>query len=301
MTLILGPLEDLVKSNTLSNKDHHRISVIHQSAVRLLNLINQILDFRKTETQNKKLCVTKGNLTSTVYEVGLKYKELNSKPGVQVLIEAEEENMFLFFDKEIITIILDNLISNSLKYTDKGYIRIRAEWVTENGIRYAQLSVEDTGYGIGQEALAHIFERYYQGKRRTPGFWNRHRSGPGKKPDKLHEGDIQVKSLPDIGTTFYLRLLAENTYPQALHGEDIHTEKQDAKAEDSTMKLEAIEPDKNARPIILVVEDNADIRDYIADSFTDLYEVKTAANGKERITNSHRLYSGYIASDIMMR
>lgn len=70
--------------------------------------------------------------------------------------------MFLFFDKEIITMILDNLISNALKYTDKGYIRIRAEWVTENGIRYAQLSVEDTGYGIGKEALAHIFERYYQ-------------------------------------------------------------------------------------------------------------------------------------------
>ena len=59
LTLILGPLEDLVKSNTLSSKDHHRISVIHQSAVRLLNLINQILDFRKTETQNKRLCVTK--------------------------------------------------------------------------------------------------------------------------------------------------------------------------------------------------------------------------------------------------
>ena len=126
LTLILGPLEDLVKSNTLSSKDHHRISVIHQSAVRLLNLINQILDFRKTETQNKRLCVTKGNLTNTVYEVGLKYKELNSKPDIQILIEAEEENMFLFFDKEIITMILDNLISNALKYTDKGYIRIRA-------------------------------------------------------------------------------------------------------------------------------------------------------------------------------
>lgn len=300
LTLILGPLEDLVKSNTLSSKDHHRISVIHQSAVQLLNLINQILDFRKTETQNKRLCVTKGNLTNTVYEVGLKYKELNSKPDIQILIEAEEENMFLFFDKEIITMILDNLISNALKYTDKGYIRIRTEWVTENGIRYAQLSVEDTGYGIGKEALAHIFERYYQesGEHQASG------TGIGlalvKNLVKLHEGEIQVKSLPDVGTTFYLRLLAENTYPQALHGEDIHTEKQDAKAEDSTMKLEAIEPDKNARPIILVVEDNADIRDYIADSFTDLYEIKTAANGKEGLQIATDCIPDIIVSDIMM-
>lgn len=300
LTLILGPLEDLVKSNTLSSKDHHRISVIHQSAVRLLNLINQILDFRKTETQNKRLCVTKGNLTNVVYEVGLKYKELNSKPDIQILIEIEEENMFLFFDKEIITMILDNLISNALKYTDKGYIRIRTEWVTENGIRYAQLSVEDTGYGIGKEALAHIFERYYQesGEHQASG------TGIGlalvKNLVKLHEGDIQVKSLPDVGTTFYLRLLADNTYPQALHGEDMHTEKQDAKAEDSTMKLEAIEPDKNARPIIWVVEDNADIRDYIADSFTDLYEIKTAANGKEGLQIATDCIPDIIVSDIMM-
>ena len=300
LTLILGPLEDLVKSNTLSSKDHHRISVIHQSAVRLLNLINQILDFRKTETQNKRLCVTKGNLTNVVYEVGLKYKELNSKPDIQILIEAEEENMFLFFDKEIITMILDNLISNALKYTDKGYIRIRTEWVTENGIRYAQLSVEDTGYGIGKEALAHIFERYYQesGEHQASG------TGIGlalvKNLVKLHEGDIQVKSLPDVGTTFYLRLLADNTYPQALHGEDMHTEKQDIKEEESTIKPEVIEPDKNARPIILVVEDNADIRDYIADSFTDLYEIKTAANGKEGLQIATDCIPDIIVSDIMM-
>lgn len=300
LTLILGPLEDLVKSNTLSSKDHHRISVIHQSAVRLLNLINQILDFRKTETQNKRLCVTKGNLTSAVYETGLKYKELNNKPEIQILIEVEEENMVLFFDKEVITMILDNLISNALKYTEKGYIRIRAEWVTENGIRYAQLSVEDTGYGIGQDALAHIFERYYQesGEHQASG------TGIGlalvKNLVKLHEGDIQVKSLPEIGTTFYLRLPAGNTYPQALHGEDIHTDKQDGKEEEPIEKQEVADKDKNARPIILVVEDNADIRDYIADAFTDLYEVKTASNGKEGLHIATETIPDIVVSDIMM-
>ena len=80
----------------------------------------------------------------------------------------------------------------------------------------------------------------------------------------------------------------------------MHTEKQDAKEEDSTLKLEAIEPDKNARPIILVVEDNADIRDYIADSFTDLYEIKTAANGKEGLQIATDCIPDIIVSDIMM-
>lgn len=208
--------------------------------------------------------------------------------------------MTLFFDKEVITVVLDNLISNALKYTEKGYIRIRAEWVTENGIRYAQLSVEDTGYGIGQEALTHIFERYYQESEAHQA------SGTGiglalvKNLVKLHEGDIQVKSLPDVGTTFYLRLLAENIYPHALHGEDIQTDKQDTKEENSFEKLEATEPNKNARPIILVVEDNADIRDYIADAFTDLYEVKTAANGKEGLQIATECIPDIVVSDIMM-
>lgn len=79
LTLILGPLEDLQKSNSLSSKDAQKISVIHQSAIRLLNLINQILEFRKTETQNRKLCVSRGNIVVLLQEIVLKYKELNQK------------------------------------------------------------------------------------------------------------------------------------------------------------------------------------------------------------------------------
>lgn len=299
LTLILGPLEDMVKSDSLSAKDHHRISVIHQSAVRLLNLINQILDFRKTETQNKRLCVTKGNLASVVYETGLKYKELNNNSNLQILIEVEEENMILFFDKEVIMMILDNLISNALKYTEKGYIRIRAQWVTENEKRYAQLSVEDTGYGIGKKALTHIFERYYQesGEHQASG------TGIGlalvKNLVKLHEGDIQVKSTPDIGTTFYLRLWADNTYPQALHGEEMSKESPEM-ADATPQENLTVETDNESRPIILIVEDNADIRDYIADSFTDLYDVKTASNGQEGLKIATECVPDIVISDIMM-
>lgn len=90
LTLILGPLEDMQKSNSLSNKDAQKISVIHQSAIRLLNLINQILEFRKTETQNKKLCVAHDNIANLVYEIGLKYKELNRKPNIEFHIELEK-------------------------------------------------------------------------------------------------------------------------------------------------------------------------------------------------------------------
>ena len=84
LTLILGPLEDMQKDTSLPVKQAQKLSVIHQSALRLLNLINQILEFRKTETQNKKLCVSRDNLVPLIREIGLKYKELNRKPAVDI-------------------------------------------------------------------------------------------------------------------------------------------------------------------------------------------------------------------------
>lgn len=162
LTLILGPLEDMQKSNSLSGKDSQKISVIHQSAIRLLNLINQILEFRKTETQNKKLCVSRDNLAALVHEIGLKYKELNRKPEIDFCLEIEQEDMSLFFDKEVVTIILDNLISNAIKYTEKGTITLGLHQVVRNNIHHTEISVSDTGFGIAPDALPHIFDRYYQ-------------------------------------------------------------------------------------------------------------------------------------------
>lgn len=96
LTLILGPLEDMQKEASLPAKQAQKLSVIHQSALRLLNLINQILEFRKTETQNKKLCVSKGNIAPLIYEIGLKYKELNQNTKIDFRIQIEKEEMVSF-------------------------------------------------------------------------------------------------------------------------------------------------------------------------------------------------------------
>lgn len=152
----------MMGSRTLASRDKHRIAVIHQSAIRLLELVNQILEFRKTETQNKKLCVCRENIAALVYEIGLKYKELNKNSQIKIQIHTDAEEMILYFDKEAMTIILDNLISNALKYTEKGQITISAHWTDKQNVRYLELSVQDTGYGISPEALQHIFDRYYQ-------------------------------------------------------------------------------------------------------------------------------------------
>ena len=117
------------------------------------------MEFRKTETQNKKLCVSRDNLVPLIREIGLKYKELNRKPAVDIRLVVEKEHMPIYFDKEIIQTILDNLISNALKYTEKGSISIGIRQVERAEVNYTEIRVSDTGYGIKPVALPHIFDR----------------------------------------------------------------------------------------------------------------------------------------------
>ena len=296
LTLILGPLGDIQKSDTLSTKDAQKISVIHQSAIRLLNLINQILEFRKTETQNKKLCVSRDNLVPLIREIGLKYKELNRKPAVDIRLVVEKEHIPIYFDKEIIQTILDNLISNALKYTEKGSISIGIRQVERAEVNYTEIRVSDTGYGIKPEALPHIFDRYYQegGKHQASG------TGIGlslvKNLVALHEGEIRVESAPNQGSTFYVSLLTDNSYPQALHADSQEKESNVQHIEEAQVN----QVSSSDKPILLVVEDNPDICDYIAESFSDHFEVKTAANGKLGKESALKEIPDIIVSDIMM-
>lgn len=234
LTLILGPLEDLLSDATLSPKHANKISIIHDSATRLLNLINRILEFRKTETQNRKLSVAKGDLGQLVQEVGLRYKELNPNNKVNYHIHIETEDTEIFYDADMITIILDNLMSNAAKYTSEGDITLSLRSVEENQIKYTEISVSDTGHGIDAEALPHIFDRYYQAKSK----YQASGSGIGlalvKGLSELHEGILKVESTVDTGTTFTLRLLTENTYPNAIHAQH-DMEKKPMDAEETTI------------------------------------------------------------------
>lgn len=293
LTLILGPLEDLTHDSSLEAVYSKKINIIYGSAKRLLNLINQILEFRKTETQNKKLTVSKENLTDLITEIGLRYKELNQKDNVVIYIDIDNKDMMLYFDHDIITTILNNLLSNALKYTSIGEIRLALHSFLENDIKYVEIIVQDTGLGINSESLPYIFDNYYQAK-------SQHQiSGTGiglalvKSLAELHEAILHVESSPGKGTTFSLRLLAENTYPNALHSDKI----QDI-IEDEPENLKDDETD--GQSIILIIEDDNDIRKYIASSLENNYRILTAKNGKEGLNLAQIHIPNIIISDIMM-
>ncbi|BDW75528.1 hypothetical protein BFINE_13230 [Bacteroides finegoldii DSM 17565] len=300
LTLILGPLEDMQKDTSLPVKQAQKLSVIHQSALRLLNLINQILEFRKTETQNKRLCVCKGNIAPLIYEIGLKYKELNQKTKIDFRIQIEKEEMLLFFDKEIVTIVLDNLISNAIKYTEQGCITLSLYQTVRNEVAYTEIKVSDTGYGISAEALPHIFDRYYQesGKHQASG------TGIGlalvKNLVELHEGEIRAESVQNEGSTFCISLLTDNIYPNALHTDSTEPAAKEDTAQATTSENTSEPTVDNGKPILLIVEDNEEIQKYIAESFSDSFAVITADNGEEGKQQALSHIPDIIVSDIMM-
>jgi signal transduction histidine kinase/ligand-binding sensor domain-containing protein/DNA-binding response OmpR family regulator len=287
LTLILGPLEDLTRDLDVKDKIKRKIISIHRSAERLLDLISQILEFRKTETFNRKLNVLKADLAHTVDEITLKYSELNRNPELVILSEMKGENFEIYFDPEIVTIILDNLISNAVKHTQAGEIRIKLEQVIINEINYTLISVQDTGRGIESQFLPFVFDRYYKvtDKEHVSGF------GLGlaivKSLIQLHQGEINVNSAPGKGTEFSIMLKSDNVYPDAVHIDIPQTE---------NGKQDTFEKGK----IILVVEDNPEIQLYVKETFEGDFEVLTANNGLEGRNIAFSTIPDIIISDIVM-
>ncbi|MBO4810817.1 MAG: response regulator [Prevotella sp.] len=297
LTLILGPLEDLAADQSLTAGSRRKVEMINKSAGRLRDLINQILEFRKTETQNRTLTVARGDIGQMVREIVLNYRELNRNQQVDIRYHQKSDLPVVYFDSEVIATVLNNLLSNAVKYTEQGSIDVTTEATPDNQIC---IHVADTGYGIAADALPHIFDRYYQAK------GSHQASGTGiglslvKSLVDLHQAKITVQSEEGKGCEFIISLSAANTYPNALHKEDNEQEERNMKSE----KTAADEGDEGAEaqqtPLLLIVEDNEDIRQYIVDSLVDDYRILQAKNGLEGTAMANEHLPDMIVSDIMM-
>lgn len=302
LTLILGPLDDISHSSDITKAVKHKLAVIHQSAVRLNELITQILEFRKTETDNRQLRVVKANVVDAVHEVSLKYEELAQKPDVAIKFVAPENPIMMYIDKEVIAIILDNLVSNAIKYTDQGNIDISVERRRSGEHHLVDITVSDTGHGISAKALPHIFDRYYQenGTHQASG------TGIGlslvKKLVTLHHGEVKVESNLEQGTSFIVTLDENEIYPDALRGDENASAKlQGNDAASGVLNLEeAVLSVENGKPLLLVVEDNREILDYVAESFVDEFDVLKAGDGREGLALALNKVPDVIISDVMM-
>lgn len=288
LTLIMGPLEDIADDNRLPDLFKKKLKSIQANADRLLNLINDLLEFRKAETQNRRLTVARADLGALVKETGVRFQDLNHNPKLNIHVDIDPTLKPVFFDSEVVTVVINNFMSNAIKYTPEGEVRLSVEANAEGNIA---ISVADTGYGIDKEAMPHIYSRYYQAKGKHQA------SGTGiglalvKSLAQQHEAQLAVESEPGKGSKFAFILNAANTYPNALHKDD----------EDMPQTSPATkEKQEEERPILLIVEDNIDIRQYIAESLHEDYRILQAANGKEGHRIAVEQIPDIIVSDIMM-
>ena len=308
LTLIIGPIDDLRQETRMPQLFRGKLNLIHQNALQLLRLINRLMEFRQTETGNRTLTISHGSMSKLISAIGTRYAELNRNKDVQILTDIDASCPDMYFDSDTITHIVDNLMSNALKYTPRGSVRLALHTQRSEGHTKAVISVTDTGYGIAEDALPHIFERYYQAKGKHQA------SGTGiglalvKSLAELHEASITVKSKEQEGTTFTLTLDADNTYPDALHRDNENDgiqnttpipNEHDTTIADGNHIRQEIDNDSD-NPILLVVEDNDSIRQYISNELDDTYQILAATNGVEALRLAEDKVPDIVVSDIMM-
>jgi len=287
MTLILGPLEDLISEDSLKPEQTKKLHMIQRVANRLLHSVNQILEFRKSETKSRKLSVIKDDLAKYIYEIGEKYKNLNQNKAIEFQIIIPNHKVGMYFDPDIINIITDNLLSNAFKYTKEGMIILELKSSQDENIDYTEIIISDTGYGISEQNLPRIFDRYYQARNASHPVKG---TGIGlslvKNMVELHEAEIDVSSHLNEGTVFRVRFLTNNSYPDAIHyvPEDIQIE----------------ETEENSKNVILVVDDDSEIVEYIEDSLIDTYTIISAESGKAGYEIACEEIPDIVISDIMM-
>ncbi len=287
MTLILGPLEDLISENDLKPEQQKKLDMMQRVANRLLQTVNQILEFRKSENKSRKLSVIKDDPGKYIYEIGQKYKDLNRNKMIDFQTVVPDQNVEIFFDPDVLNIITDNLLSNAYKYTKEGTISLELKHFQEDNIDYTEIIVSDTGYGISEDDLPKIFERYFQAKYATHPIKG---TGIGlalvKNMVELHEAEIFVTSRLNEGTEFRVRFLTNNSYPDAIHYD----------AAENQME----ESEENSKNVILIVDDDPEIVEYIEGSLSNKYTIISADNGRTGLETAANETPDVIISDIMM-
>jgi signal transduction histidine kinase/ligand-binding sensor domain-containing protein/DNA-binding response OmpR family regulator len=300
LTLIISPLNELMENSNLSPKLAKKLSIIDRNANRLLNLINQLLDFRKAEFGLLKLNVSEGNIVRFSKEVHLYFNEMAKSRDIKYKFKEIDEEIIFPFDRNKIEIVLCNLLSNAIKYCKPGD-KVTLE--VEKRDEYCIISVKDTGLGMEADYLDKIFDHFFQIKSAESSKMIG--SGIGltfsKKIIELHSGTIEVKSKKNIGTEFIIKLpLNINYSEEEIDTSFINTDNINAynnKWDGNQNENLSIKTKENS---ILVIDDNPDILDYLKDILSDSYTVIVAKNGDEGFNIASTEIPDLIVSDVMM-
>jgi signal transduction histidine kinase/DNA-binding response OmpR family regulator/ligand-binding sensor domain-containing protein len=300
LTLMMGPLHELAHYKALDENAQKKVGIIERNSNKLLNLINQLLDFRKAENGLLKLNASEGNFVRFSREVFLYFTEFAAERKIHYTFACEQEDIRFPFDRNKMEIVLCNLISNALKHCNPGDA-IHLTLKEEPGS--CIISIADTGAGIDSKYISKIFDRYFQ--IRTSNTSKMVGSGIGlafsKKIIELHYGSISVHSEKNKGAEFVITLSTDpDQYKDVIDATFVNTD--NMKAYEAGMLDDtnsSLNPESKENTI-LIIDDNPDILNYLNDILYEEYEVLMASGGEEGRALAFDNMPDIIVSDIMM-
>lgn len=333
LTLILGPTEKMLHHDTSKEEQHNYLRLIYSNARRLLGLTNELMDFRKVETDAMKLHVAENDLQKFVGSIGAEFRELAAEKEIVYMIKPSLIHHLVYFDPNIIEKILVNLISNSFKYTDhNGLIEVEIlksleqfepkftnHVIIPSVVREKDMvwiRVADTGIGITENSIQNIFDRYFRVN--TTGREKHLGTGVGlalvKSLVELHKGALHVYSERNAGTEFLVGIpAAKENYKSieilsdsdfSIDFESLHYTIDWINQDDVVKTNPGIKNGKagssELKKRLLVVEDNVEMRKFLVNSLSDSYDVIEAGNGIQGLKMANEHFPDLIISDLMM-
>jgi len=312
LTLILGPLEDLLDDPALPARSRERLLPMHRNGLRLLKLVNTVLDFSRLESGRVRAAYQPTDLADYTARLASTFRSAVERAGLALVVEAPPLPGPVHVDREMWEKIVLNLLSNAVKYTPAGLIEVRVR-ATDRG---AELIVRDTGIGIPPDQLPLLFDRFH----RVTGVWSRSHEGTGiglalvRELAELHGGSAGVESEPGAGSVFTVTVpfgTAHLPADRLVEGGDRIVAEIDARpyveeAEhwwtgDEPPPLAPL-PGANGRPRgrILLVDDNADLRDHLSRLLRPLWDVTTAVDGRAALDLAEQQTFDLVLTDVMM-
>lgn len=300
LTLIINPLQEMIsKSNdTWMQK---QLKYVERNAKRLLHLVNQLMDYRRAELGVFKLRIRPENIHKIIKENWAYYEKLALKKKIRYSLISDLEGKLLHIDGQYLELILNNLLSNAFKYTESGEISITATEQDSN----LSISVSDTGKGIPEGEQGKIFDRFYQSDNQHIG------SGIGlslvQRLVELHHGQIKLQSEVGKGSVFTILLpLSLSAYSQEEIYNSEQPETHTSNSPDMYMidterqEEETSEETERKRGRILIVEDNDEVRTYMKNGLSKMFDITLAKNGEEAIQMLKENEPDLVVTDMMM-
>ncbi|HVV03603.1 MAG TPA: ATP-binding protein, partial [Puia sp.] len=286
LSLILTPLDKIIQ-HTDDPARKAQFNLIHRNARRLLNMVNQLLDFRKLEVQELRLNTSKGDIIRFIKELSYSFADIAEKKNIDFSFREATPSLCAFFDPDKMERIIFNLLSNAFKFTPEGG---EVEVVLNFNDGTLILKVRDTGIGIEKDKQEKIFERFFQNE--IPGSMVNQGSGIGLAITwefvRLHNGTIKVESEPGEGSCFTVTLpvvIAEEEVAGPVAAAPLEEEKKGKKSKKQT---------------VLLVEDNEDFRFYLKDNLREYFNIQEAVNGKEGWQKTLGSHPDLVVTDISM-